>query len=142
MRAFEASVTIAADPGEVWAVLSDVAAWPVWDPGVTKVRGKLAPGAKLRITVEKIGNGYPFKVTELAPRERIVLTGRTPMGMFTGVRTYTLAGSGGSTVFTVREEYSGRLVSAVARTLPDLDPSFQRFAGALKHRVEGGTASA
>ncbi len=138
MRSFEASVTIAADPAEVWAVLCDVAAWPAWDSGVTKVRGRLASGAKLRLTVEEIGNGYPFKVTELVPGERFVLTGRTPLGMFTGVRTYALAGNAGSTVFTVREEYSGRLVSAIASTMPDLDPSFRRFAEALRRRVEAG----
>lgn len=138
MRSFEASVTIAADPSEVWPVLCDVAAWPAWDSGVTKVRGRLAPGARLRLTVEEIGNGYPFKVAELVPGERIVLTGRTPLGVFTGVRTYALSGGHGSTVFTVREEYSGRFARAIATTLPDLDPPFQRFAEALKRRVEGG----
>ncbi len=137
MRSFEASVTIVADPAEVWPVLADVAAWPAWDSGVAKVRGRLAPGAKLRLTVENIGGGYPFKVTELVPGERIVLTGRTPMGMFTGIRTYALAGGDGTTVFTVREEYSGRLASTIASTLPDLGPSFARFAAALKLRVEG-----
>ena len=142
LRSFEASVTIAADPADVWRVLSDVGAWPAWGSGVTKVRGRLAPGAKLRLAVENIGSGYPFKVTELVPGERIVLTGRTPLGMFTGVRTYTLAGGGGSTVFTVHEEYSGRFARTISGTLPDLDPSFHRFAEALKRRVEGGTASA
>lgn len=135
---YEASVTIAADPARVWAVLADVRAWPRWDSGVTRVRGRLAQGAKLRLTTGKLGSGYPFKVTELVPEERIVLTGSAPMGVFTGVRTYTLAGAGTTTTFTVREEYSGRMAKAVLTTMPDLTASFEQFADGLKHHVEGG----
>ena len=133
---YEASAVIRAAPTEVWTVLADIAAWPTWDSGVTRVRGRLAPDAKVRLTVDGLGNGYPFKVTELVAGERIVLTGRTPLGVFTGVRTYTLAASGGSTTFTVREEYSGRFAKAVLTTMPDLTASFRRFADGLKRRVE------
>jgi hypothetical protein len=140
--AYEASVTVEAAPDRVWAVLADVRAWPKWDSGITRVRGRLAPGAKLRLTAGKLGKGYPFKVTELVPQERVVLTGSTPLGVFTGVRTYTLAATGDSTTLTVREEYSGRLAKAVLTTMPDLTASFEQFAMGLKQQVEASAAGA
>ena len=38
----------------------------------------------------------------------------------------------------MREEYSGPLLPLVWRLMPDLGPSFQRFARGLKQRVESG----
>jgi hypothetical protein len=38
----------------------------------------------------------------------------------------------------MREEYSGPLVPLIWRSVPDLGPSFQRFAHGLKQRVESG----
>ena len=40
------SVDISASPGEVWALLADIARWPSWNPEVTEARleGELRPG--------------------------------------------------------------------------------------------------
>jgi hypothetical protein len=48
-----------------------------------------------------------------------------------------MGGSGG-TAFHVREEYSGPLLGLIWRSMPDLGPSFDRFAQGLKRRVEAG----
>jgi hypothetical protein len=42
---------IEAPPEQVWPVLTDIAACPAWDSGVTNVEGRLALGEKLSITV-------------------------------------------------------------------------------------------
>ena len=41
------SVDVAASPGEIWALLADIARWPSWNPDVTEARleGELAPGS-------------------------------------------------------------------------------------------------
>ena len=44
----------------------------------------------------------------------------------------------GSTRFTVREEYTGPLLPMIWKSMPDLGPSFARFADGLKARAERG----
>jgi hypothetical protein len=64
-------------------------------------------------------------------------TGGMPLGLFKGVRTFTLTPEGsGSTTFTMREEYSGPLLPLIWRSMPDLGPSFEQFANGLKQRAE------
>jgi hypothetical protein len=41
-------------------------------------------------------------------------------------------------VFHMREEYTGPLLGLIWRSMPDLGPSFDRFANGLKRRVESG----
>jgi hypothetical protein len=53
------------------------------------------------------------------------------------VRTFTLTPQGnGTTRFTVREQYTGALLPMIWRTMPDLGPSFEKFATGLKRRAE------
>jgi hypothetical protein len=66
-----------------------------------------------------------------------------PLGLFRGVRTFTLAPRpGGGTDFRMREEYRGPLLPLIWRSMPDLGPSFEQFARGLKRRAEdaGGPA--
>jgi len=44
----------------------------------------------------------------------------------------------GGSAFHVREEYTGPLLGLIWRSMPDLGPSFDRFARGLKLRVESG----
>jgi hypothetical protein len=44
----------------------------------------------------------------------------------------------GGTAFHMREEYTGLLLGLIWRSMPDLGPSFDRFARGLKRRVESG----
>jgi hypothetical protein len=59
-----------------------------------------------------------------------------PLGLFTGRRTYTLAPEGTATRFTMREEYTGALAGMMFKSIPDLGPSFRKFADGLKRRSE------
>jgi hypothetical protein len=61
-----------------------------------------------------------------------------PLGLFRGVRTFTLQPAGMGTDFRIREEYSGPLLPLIWRSMPDLAPSFRQFADGLKRRVEHG----
>jgi hypothetical protein len=143
MRYYEATSTIAAGPDAVWAVLSEGADWPAWDSGVVGVEGFMAPGEKITIRTEMApGRAFPVKVTTFEPPRRLAFTGGMPLGLFRGVRTYTLTvDAGGGTVFRVREEYTGLVLGLLWRSMPDLGPSFEQFARGLKQRVESGVAS-
>jgi len=133
VRAFEASSLIGADPNTIWAILTDASSYTAWDSGFERVDGKIAPGATITV-VSKVnpGRAFPVKVTELSPGQKMVWSGGMPLGLFKGVRTFTLAPhDGGATRFHMREEYTGPLLPVIWRPLPDLRPSFAQFARGL-----------
>ena len=137
MRSYEATSAIQATPERVWSILTDAGAWPAWDSGVTKVDGRLALGENLTVAVEaNPGRPFPVKVVELSAPERMVFLGGMPAGLFTGRRTYSLVPEGDGTRFTMREEYTGPLAGMMFKSIPDLGPSFRRFAEGLKQRAE------
>ena len=141
MRFFESAADIAAPPAAVWSVLADGAAWSGWDSGVDRLDGEIGPGQAITIRSKVApGRAFPVKVTTFdAPRE-LVFSGGMPLGLFTGTRTYRLVPTATGTRFTMREEYSGPLVSMMWRSMPDLAPSFQQFADGLKRQAELGAA--
>lgn len=141
MRAYAAESQIDADPERVWAVLVDSSAWARWDSGVTGVTGEIAPGRRITIaSAAAPGRSFPVKVTTFEPGSRLVFTGGMPLGLFRGVRTYTLEPSGTGTTFRMREEYSGPLLGLIWRSMPDLQPSFDQFSRGLKSQVEAQPA--
>lgn len=60
-----------------------------------------------------------------------------PLGLFTGVRTFTLRPTtDGTTEFSMKEEYRGALAPLITRSIPDLTESFGEFADSLKTASE------
>ncbi len=141
MRAFEASADIAADAETVWAVLTDGDAYTSWDSGVIGLEGRIAEGEKLKVTSSaNPGRAFPVEVVELDRPRRMVWQGGMPLGLFKGVRTFSLEPAATGTRFHTREEYSGPLAPLIGRSIPDLQPSFDQFAAGLKARAERGAA--
>ena len=138
MRYFEATSTIEAPADEVWSVLLDATAWPSWDSGIEEVRGTIAAGARITIRSKAApGRSFPVTATTVEPPRKLVFTGGMPLGLFKGVRTYTLStNADGATVFRMREEYTGPLLGLIWKSMPDLGPSFVQFAEGLKKEVE------
>jgi hypothetical protein len=139
MRYYEAAARIAASPDVVWSVLVDGASWSAWDSGVDGVEGRIAPGETVTIRSQAApGRAFPVKVTAFEPPHRMVFSGGMPLGLFKGVRTYSLSPSENGTEFHMREEYTGPLLRLIWRSMPDLGPSFRQFADGLRARVEAG----
>lgn len=137
MKFFESSSTIKASPEKVWSILTDGDRFPEWDSGIERVEGQIKPGATIKLYVKvNPGRAFPLKVTEFVPPRRMVFSGGMPLGLFKGVRTYTLHGDAGATRFHMREEYTGPLLGVIWKSIPDLAPSFQQFADGLKQRSE------
>ena len=138
MKAFEAGAEINASPERIWAILIDGARYPDWDSGVLSVEGRVAPGETITVvSAANPGRTFPVKVTEFNPNRSMTWTGGMPLGLFKGVRTFTLTSVGdGITRFNLREEYSGPLLSMMWRSMPDLGPSFTQFANGLKRNAE------
>ena len=138
MKYFEARSNIKASPQNVWRVLTDGESFPRWDSGIERFEGKIAPGATVKLYVKvNPGRAFPLKVTEFNPNRKMVFSGGMPLGLFKGVRTYTLEpDAGGGTNFHMREEYTGPLLGMIWKSIPDLGPSFQQFADGLKNEAE------
>ena len=138
MKFFEARSTIKASPQRVWEILTAGDKFPEWDSGIDSVEGKIAPGSTIKLYVKvNPGRAFPLKVAEFTPATRMVFSGGMPLGLFKGVRTYTLEPDGsGATRFHMREEYTGPLLGMMWGSIPDLGPSFQQFADGLKARAE------
>jgi hypothetical protein len=138
MKEYSSTALIEASPAAIWEILTDAHGYPTWNPSVDRVEGTIAPGETIKVLVKvNPGRAFPVKVTEFTPAEKMVWSGGMPLGLFKGVRTYTLTPEGnGATRFTMREEYTGPLLPMIWRSIPDLGPSFEQFATGLKQRAE------
>jgi hypothetical protein len=139
MKHYDAAATIAAPPERIWEILTDAPAYAQWDSGVRQVEGTIAPGEKIKVVSEaNPGRAFPVKVTGFEPARSMEWSGGMPLGLFKGVRTFTLSAEDGDTRFTMREEYTGPLLPLIWRSMPDLGPSFEQFARGLKAKAEAG----
>ena len=138
MTSFSTSININAAPEDIWALLTDGPNWPDWNTTVDRVEGTIAPGETVTVHAKiNPGRAFPVKVSEFVPGERMVWSSRMPLGLFKGVRTYTLTKQAdGSVEFAMREDYSGLMAPMITRSIPDLQPAFDEFAAALKKRAE------
>jgi hypothetical protein len=139
MQGFQASTVIDATPEAVWAVLTDGAGWTGWDSAVVRFEGRIALGEKVTVYPEvNPKRGFAVRVVEFVPGQRMTWRGGMPLGLFAGTRSYTLTRlPDGRVRFEMSEGYSGPLAGMITKSIPDLGPSFTRFAAGLKGRAEG-----
>jgi hypothetical protein len=138
MRFYESRAEISATPEEVWTVLVDGQNYTSWDSGVEKFEGAIAPGGTIKVYSEVApGRAFPVKVVEFEAGQKMTWESGMPLGLFKGRRTFTLTPHGSGTKFHMREEFTGPLLFIIGRTIPDLQPTFDKFANGLKARVEG-----
>jgi hypothetical protein len=138
---YEVTTDIRAPAETIWEVITDARGYPDWDSGVERIEGDIAAGEKIKVFSEvNPGRGFPIKVTEFEPAQRMTWTGGMPLGLFKGVRTFRLTpGPGSTTRFEMRESYSGPLLPLLRRSMPDLGPSFEQYGAGLKALAESRT---
>ena len=140
----EASIEIQATPQQVWAVLTDNAAYPEWNPFIISSSGKIQAGATLTNVMHDATGNTTFTPTVLVaePGHELRWVGRfTPGGIFTGVHTFTITQvRPGVVLLTQREDFTGVAVPFYEHWLhADTLPMFKAMNAALAHRVTGGT---
>ena len=142
MFAFASDIEIDAPPERVWALLTDAAAYPTWNPTVTEVRGEVALGRRIVVHAAIAnGKGFPVRVAVLDAPRRMVWRGGAPLRfLFRGERVFTLTPAGQRVHFSMREEFSGLLAGLIRRSFPDLQPAFDDFEKALKRAAEAPPA--
>jgi hypothetical protein len=138
---FHAARRIDAAPDRVWALLVDLSSWHAWNPAIVSIEGDVRPGGTVRLVAAvSPRRTFTVRVAELVPPRRMVWASGMPLGLFRGVRTYevTAAAADRGTDFAMSEAYSGALAGVIGRSIPDLGPSFEVFADALKAAAERG----
>ncbi len=137
-RAYSVQRSIHASPERVWSLLTDPDGYTRWNPAVLSLEGHIAPGETIRlVSAVNPRRTFSLSVTELEPERRMVWSDGMPLGLFTGVRTFSLRSlAGGETEFSMEETYTGALAGLITRAIPDLTESFGQFADGLKAASE------
>ncbi len=87
---YSATSTIAADPATIWAILTNAEAFPEWEENVTKVEGSIADGESITVHTSLSDQAFPVVVGGWQEAKKMTWTGGMPLGLFRGVRTFTL----------------------------------------------------
>ena len=138
MRIIRTERDIDAPPAAVWDVLTDVEAYPEWNPHVVATDGTLAAGERLRLTVRTDGRErtIPVRVTAFDPPNRLEWVGRVGhRAVFEGRHAFELTPlNGDRTRLRNREQVSGALARFV---VPDgVESNYRGMNDALAGRVE------
>lgn len=139
MKAYAANTTIAATPDAIWKILTDAPSYPEWDPGTIRIEGRIGPREKIT-AYSKLSpdRAFPVTISSFVPGQKMTWESGMPLGLFKGVRTFTLTPrADGKTDFALREEFSGLLLPLIGRSIPDMTETFENFVAGLKARAEG-----
>ena len=136
-------LNIRASADVVWALLTNAAAYPSWNPTVCRIDGRIEAGQRIRLHVPGSSRTFSPRVSELAAGRRMIWSGGLAP-LFKGVRTFVLMPeSDGTTSFAMEERFSGVVFALVKSRMPDFRPIFEAFAAGLQReaeRVAGWTA--
>ncbi|WP_299691909.1 SRPBCC domain-containing protein [uncultured Tateyamaria sp.] len=137
MKTYETETDIAATPDVVWHVLTHVMPRTPAPFGIVRLEGTLEERARIKLWSQASPNrAFGLRVARFDAPHRMVWRGGLPLGLFTGVRTFTLTPAPGGARFSMREDFSGPLSAMIVATMPDLTPSFTTFAHTLKTKAE------
>jgi hypothetical protein len=145
VRDLRREIEINAPPERVWAVVTDFAAYPEWNPFIRRIGGELSEGERLEVRIEPPG----ARATTFKPTVRAVETNRELRwlgrvllpGIFDGEHSLRIEPlDGGRSRFVQSERFSGLLVGLVKGTLEKTEAGFEQMNAALKARVEQASA--
>ena len=138
-------IEIDAPPGAVWAVLTDLGAYPEWNPFIPHASGDLRVGGRLEVVIAPPGGSeWTFRPEVLAcePGRELRWRGRLWIpGLFDGEHFFKLTElEGGRTRLVHGEDFRGLLVKLAGRALTNTARGFVFMNHALKRRVESPVA--
>lgn len=133
----EAETLINARSSTVWDIITDARNYTVWESGITHIRGELRNGGTIRIRTHTGGNRtFRLRVQQM-PSEVMTWTRGLPLGLLTGVRTFTLEPLGGMTHLRVKEEFTGPLCGLLLwEFVSDTQQAFIDYVDAVRKRAE------
>lgn len=140
-RRIETSIEINAPAVRIWALLTDFAHMPSWNPFIKSISGNLAQGARLSVHIAPPGkSGMRFRPTVLTvrPDRELRWLGHLLIpGVFDGEHYFLLEPIGeGKTRLMQGEKFSGLLIGLLSKTLSATEAGFKAMNTALKREAE------
>jgi len=146
MPTIDTSIDIAASPSRVWSVLTDFAAYPEWNPFITRIAGVPIVGGRLVVTIQPPGRkAMMFRPVVLAATPDVELRwrGRLLMpGLFDGEHVFQLSPSADGCRLDHTETFTGLLSGLLGGAMPATRRGFVAMNEALKARAESPVISA
>ncbi len=140
MPTIETTESIDASPERVWQVLTDLDAYPEWNPFITEGSGEIRKGGKLKLRMQPPGGkAMNFSPTVLAadPARELRWLGRLVVpGIFDGEHWFTLEAERKGTRLVQGEKFTGILPRFMGGTLSRTEQGFKSLNAALKERAE------
>jgi hypothetical protein len=134
----ETEIQIDAPPAAVWAVLTDGAAYPDWNPFIRSMKGTAAKGQRLENTMQPMGRKpmtFRPRVLVADPHRELRWLGRLPLPrLFDGEHYFLLEPQDTGTRLIHGESFRGLLLWVM--NPEQFRPSFRAMNQALKARVE------
>jgi hypothetical protein len=140
ISAISATIEIAAPPEQVWAVLTDLASYPEWNPVFREASGQLTPGNRVTITSTHPETGHTMTVkvkvltAESASELRWV---SSVLGVMTSEHSFILSLTSGGTQLVQTQTYRGMFTRFPPKTIRRIQASFEAINQAIKQRAEG-----
>jgi hypothetical protein len=140
------SVEIRSTAERVWQVLTDLAAYPEWNPFIVAADGPVVVGQRLSLTMQPVGGRRVTvrpTVLEVVPGRRLRWLGRLGIGgLFDAEHAFEIGELGAGGVRLSQEErFRGLLVPLATRSLARSTlPAFHAMNRALKDRAERAPA--
>jgi hypothetical protein len=139
MKTVSATIEIAAPPMAVWAVLTDLARYPEWNPLFPEASGEVAVGKRIRLRSVHPANGRMMtvkpKIVAAEPGIELRWAASLP-GIISGEHSFVLNPANGGTRLVQSESFRGLLVPFSGKTMTRSEASFQALNEAIKKRVE------
>ncbi|HEY6558527.1 MAG TPA: SRPBCC domain-containing protein [Polyangiaceae bacterium] len=135
-------IDVEAPAARVWAVLSDFARYPEWNPFVMRIEGRLEVGSKLSVRLRLSGG----RAVPIRPRVTTLIAGQAfawrgellSRALFVGEHRFeVIPGGDGRARFVHSERFNGVLVPLLEKTLnTKARAGFEAMNRALKRRAE------
>jgi len=142
MKQIDTEIEIAAPAGRVWAILTDFARFPQWNPFITRIEGEATVDARLKATIQPPGRKAmtfrPIVVKAEPPRELRWLGRLLLPGIFDGEHAFVIEPLGESRVrFRQLEQFRGILVPLIWGNIGDATRrGFELMNAAIKRVAE------
>ncbi len=147
MSNIRTTLTIAAPPERVWAVLTDFAAYPQWNTVISKARADLREGGEIRFRIKIEASpqlGFTARFLRCVPGRELAWRGGAPLvpALAWGHHYFKLTPVGDGTEFTHGEDFGGLLALIMhGPILARVTRTYEGFNRALKARAEAMTTT-
>ena len=136
-----AEIVIDAPPSLVWAILTDLAAYPDWNPFITCSEGSIGVGERLTNRIEQVGGKavtFQPTITQVDEQRDLEWLGRLVLPwLFDGRHRFELLPDGDGTRLVQMERFTGVLVPLLRKRLDtETRAGFEAMNTALKARAE------